>query len=286
MVRLGATIDDYLESNDPFDLVVECQRKGYRAGTMPLEVLDEPDHVQAIASAFENADILLAEMAAWVNPLHHNDQTRKDNIETIKRRLALADEVGSVCLATVSGSYCELDQWDSHVGHHPDNFTQKAFDGVVSWVREVLDEVKPKRTKLTLEMSPWILIDSPETYLELIQAVDRPGLGAHLDPANLVIGPRIYFETAGMIDRCFNVLGQHICSCHAKDVHWALDARTVAIQEVIPGRGALDYAALIDNVNRHASDVPMIIEHVETEESFDEAARFIKRVGLEVGVSI
>ena len=34
-MRLGATIDDYLETTDPDALVRECIAKGYRAGAMP-----------------------------------------------------------------------------------------------------------------------------------------------------------------------------------------------------------------------------------------------------------
>ena len=67
-MRLGATIDDYLNTDDPDALVAECRKKGYRAAAMPLEVLDQPATVRDIASALDRADILLAEMAAWVNP--------------------------------------------------------------------------------------------------------------------------------------------------------------------------------------------------------------------------
>ena len=223
-MRLGATIDDYVAKQDPDALVAECLQKDYRAAAMPLAVLDQPDAVSEMARAFAKADILLAELAAWVNPLHHEPEKRVGNIDWIKNVLALSDEVGAVCCATVAGSYCEADQWDSHVGHHPENFSPRCFDDVVSWVREVLDQVKPTRTKLTLEISPWTMLDSPEVYFDVIQAVDRPGLGVHLDPANLVNGPHVYCDSTKMIKRSFDLLGPHVLSCHAKDVHWALDA--------------------------------------------------------------
>jgi len=81
-MRLGATIDDYLASTDPADLVAECKRKGYRAAAIPLAVLDQTDLVHEIARAYAEADILLAEMTAWVNPLHHEPSQRQENIET------------------------------------------------------------------------------------------------------------------------------------------------------------------------------------------------------------
>ncbi len=285
-MRLGATIDDYLNTGDPDALVAECRKKGYRSAAMPLAVLDEPTTVRDIASALYQADILLAEMAAWVNPLHHEPEQRSRNIASIKRILALADEVGAICCATVVGSYCETDQWDSHVGCHPENFSERAFDEVVNWVRDVLDQVRPTRTKLTLEICPWTLLDGPQVYLDLISAVDRPGLGVHLDPANLVTGPRAYCDTSGMINRCFDLLGSRILSCHAKDVHWTLDARTVGIEEVVPGRGILDYATFLRRAAGIGSDLPLILEHLRIETDFDEAAAHIRQVGTAVGVSL
>ena len=93
------------------------------------------------------------------------------------------------------------------VGHHPDNFTDTAFDAVVQWVRRILEAVKPRRTKLTLEMSPWTLLDGPETYLRLLEAVNHPGLAVHLDPANAVRDPRTYYSTTELLNRCFDLLG-------------------------------------------------------------------------------
>ena len=283
---LGATIDDYMESPDPEALVSECRAKGYRAAAMPLAALDDAEAVRNIAAAFSNDGIVLAEMGAWVNPLHHDPERRKQNIDQITRVLALGDEVGAVCCTTVVGSYSEGNDWVAHVGHHPENFSHRAFDEIVAWVRMVLDTVNPIRTKLTLEICPWTLLDSIEVYLELIRAVDRPGLAVHLDPANLVIGPRTYYDTTAMINECFDRLGPYIVSCHAKDVHWTLDARTVGIEEVIPGRGILDYSTLVRRTHRLSPSLPLIIEHIESEANFDEAAGYIKRVCSEEGVEV
>ena len=108
-MRLGATVDDYLERLDPDWLVRECQAKGYRAATMPLAVLDDGGAVRDIAAAFSAADILLAELAAWVNPLHHQLEQRTKNIDRIAHILGLADEVGAICCATVVGSYSQTE---------------------------------------------------------------------------------------------------------------------------------------------------------------------------------
>ncbi len=285
-MRLGATIGDYLGTEDPDAHVAECRRQGYRAAPCPEVAVGDRDRIRDIKRAFGEADIVIGEVVAWVNPLHPDADTRRANRNTIAERLALADELEAVCCATVVGSYDGSDSWDSHVGHHPQNFSEEGFEAVVEWVRQVLTEVEPRRTKLTLEMSPWTLLDGPEIYLALLEAIGHPGLGVHLDPANAVREPRIYYATTELLNRCFDILGPWVRSCHAKDIHFALDARTVAIEEVLPGRGVLDYRTYVSRIERLSPDMPLIIEHLATEPEYKEVGDFIRGIANEVGATI
>ena len=285
-MRLGATIGDYIKLVDPQAYVAECRKQGYRAAPCPEVTVRETEKIRDIKGAFAGADIVIAEVAAWVNPLHPHPEKRHKNLNTIAETLALADELEAVCCATVAGSFNGSDSWDAHVGHHPDNFTDTAFDAVVQWVRRILEAVKPRRTKLTLEMSPWTLLDGPETYLRLLEAVNHPGLAVHLDPANAVRDPRTYYSTTELLNRCFDLLGPWMRSCHAKDVHYALDARTVAIAEVPPGKGVLDYRTYLTRIEQLSPDTPLIIEHLATEGEYAEVGDFIRSVAREVGVTV
>lgn len=285
-MRLGATIEDYIRSDDPEAYVAECHQQGYRAASCPPVSIGETEKIDRIKKAFARADIVIAEVVAWVNPLHPDPKTRKESLITIAETLALADQLEAVCCATVVGSFSAADVRDNHVAHHPDNFTDAGFDAVVEWVTQILEEVKPRRTKLTLEMSPWTLLDSPEVYLKLLETINHPGLAAHLDPANVVHDPRTFYSTTEMIDRCFDLLSPWILSCHAKDVHHELDARTVLISEVLPGRGILDYRAYLTRIEQLSSETPLIIEHLAEEPQYAEAGRFIRSVAQEVGDSL
>ena len=285
-MRLGATIEDYLRSKTPLDYVEECRKQGYRSVSWPEAFAKAGDEIAEIKRTFAAADIVVAEVAAWVNPLDPDGAKRQGNLRKIAETLAIADELEAVCCATVVGSFDPSGSPFAHVGHHPDNFGEKAFEAVVEWVRQVLDEVKPRRTRLTLEMSPWTLLDGPEVYLRILQAVDRPGLAVHLDPANAIRDPHDFYSTGQVIHRCFDLLGPWIRSCHAKDIHHALDSRTVAIQEVLPGRGVLDYDAYLRRIERLSPETPLIIEHLATEPEYAEAAGFIRRVAENAGVGL
>src|SRR4030042_726191 len=85
--------------------------------------------------------------------------------------------LAAVCAFNIAGSL-NPDRWD---GPHPENLGRDAFDLAVDNAREVIDAVKPKRTKLTYEMMPFCIPDRADCYLRLIEAVDRPAFGVPLD---------------------------------------------------------------------------------------------------------
>ena len=58
----------------------------------------------------------------------------------------------------------------------------------------------------------------------------------------------------------------HTLSCHAKDI--VLGSKlTVHLDEVRPGLSELDYAAFLTELAKLGTEVPLIIEHLESEES-------------------
>ena len=125
--------------------------------------------------------------------------------------------------------------------------------------------VKPKRTKFSLEMVPWLVTDTPENYLKLLKAIDRPQFGAHIDAANMVISPRLYFNTGKMIQDCFALLGPWIVSCHAKDLVMKGGPGTISfhLDEVVPGEGNLDYTAYVTEIAKLGREVPLMLEHFD-----------------------
>ena len=81
------------------------------------------------------------------------------------------------------------------------------FDAVVENARKIIDAVKPKRARFCYEMMGWALPDSPDSYLKLIKAVDRPAFGVHLDPCNLVNSPEKFYHNTALLNECFDKLG-------------------------------------------------------------------------------
>ncbi len=276
-VRLGGPI--FLKSDDPAELAREHRRLGYSAAYCPAAEVGDAQRIKAIREAFAKEDVVIAEVGAWKNMLDPDDTKRKENLAYVTERCALAEEVGARCCVDIAGSY-DPKVW---YGPNPKNLSREFFEATVANCRHVIDEVKPKRTKFTIEMMGWNLPDGPDAYVELIKAVDRKAFGVHLDVCNGVNCPVRFYRNTEFIEECFAKLGPWIISCHAKDLQWITELN-VHFLEVIPGRGQIDYKAYLRGVTMLAVDAPLMLEHLKTAEEYAEGREYIRGVGKAIGV--
>ncbi len=278
-VRLGGPV--FRDSNDPRELAREHRRLGYSAAYCPASASTDADRIRAIREAFAAENVVIAEVGAWKNMLDPDPETRRANLAYVADRLALADLVQARCCVDIAGSY-HPSIW---YGMNAKNLSREFFDATVANCRHVLDAVKPSRTRFTIEMMPWSLPDGPDSYLDLIRAVDRPQFGVHLDVCNVVNSPARFYNNAAVIQECFHKLGKWIVSCHAKDLQWVPEYN-VHFAEVIPGRGEIDYATYLRELARLPQDAPLMLEHLKTAAEYDEGRGYIQKVAAQTGVRL
>ncbi len=276
-VRLGGPV--FLASTDPAELAREHRRLGYSAAYCPEAKVEDTDHIRVIRDAFAKEDVTIAEVGAWRNLLDPDDAKRRDNLAYVTARCALAEEVGARCCVDIAGSY-NPSVW---YGPNPKNLSREFFDATVENCRQIIDAVKPRRTKFTIEMMGWNLPDSPDAYLELIKAVDRKAFGVHLDVCNGVNCPARFYQNTAYIEECFAKLGPWIISCHAKDLQWVVELN-VHFLEVVPGRGEIDYKTYLRELAKLPVEAPLMLEHLKTADEYEEGKRYIRKVGEEIGV--
>ncbi len=270
-IRLGGPVFEAFE--DPADWIKALRKLGYSAALSPVKASDSTERKQAFINAARETNIIMAEVGAWSNPISPNNEERQKAIDKNIRQLALADEIGANCCVNIAGS--RSDKWD---GPHPDNISSETFDLVVETTRHIIDSVKPARTFYTLEAMPWVLPDSPDSYLRLLKAIDRDRFAVHLDPVNMINSPRRYYDTGGFIRECFKKLGPYIKNCHAKDIRLT-DQLTTHLNEVIPGQGGLAYDVYLTELSKLPPDVGLVIEHLQTPQEYKQAAKYIRSVG-------
>ncbi len=277
-MRLGGPV--FQDCPDPDAWVRALKQCGYSACFCPVQDTRDEAAADAYRRAAEAAGVVIAEVGAWSNPISPDEETRQAALELCRERLALADRMGARCCVNIAGSRAQ--KWD---GPHPDNVRAETFDLIVESVRSIIDAVRPTRTFYTLETMPWVYPDSADSYLDLIEAIDRKQFAAHFDPVNLVCSPRLYYGSGALIRECFQKLGPRIRSCHAKDI--ALSTRlTVHLDEVRPGLGGLDYGEFLRQLARLDPDTPLMLEHLPDADEYALAAAHVRSVADQVGVSI
>jgi sugar phosphate isomerase/epimerase len=275
-VRLGGPI--FLQSADFGAMAREHRRLRYSAAYCPATL--KAGDTAAIAEArkaFAAEDVVIAEVGAWKNMLDADPAQRRANLQYVQERLALADEIGARCCVDIGGSYHPT-LWD---GPDPRNLTREYLDATVENCRKLIDAVKPTHTRFSIEMMGWSLPNTPESYLQLIKAVDRPAFGVHVDVCNIIDSPERYYRNAQIIDDVFRKLGRWILSCHAKDV----GPHATHFTEVIPGRGGIDYKRYLLGLSGLPAETPLMLEHLQTAEEYDEGRRFILKTGADCGVA-
>ncbi|NLG26492.1 MAG: sugar phosphate isomerase/epimerase [Chloroflexi bacterium] len=276
-MRLGGPI---FGATDPDAWIAALAGEGYRAAYWPLPPGAPDDDVARYVRAAERHDIVIAEVGAWSNPLSPDNAERHAAIDKCCASLAVADRVGARCCVNITGS--RGSKWD---GPDARDLTRDTFDLIVETVRGIIDAVKPTRSYYALETMQWMYPDSVAAYVHLIKAIDRPRLGVHLDPTNLVCSPQIYYRTGPLIRLAFRKLGPQLRSCHAKDIALGSGA-TVHLDEVRPGLGNLDYATYLCELARCDPDLPLMLEHLPNADEYRLAAAHIRGVAHAQGLTL
>ena len=268
-MRLG--ISKKLAANSAEEWAAKYEALGLKAVNFPLKV-DAPDkEIDEYVRACANHDLVIAEVGAWKNVMDPDPATRAENIKYCKARLQLAEYVGARCAVNITGS-ASSEKWDApHRGNYDPDFQKR----MIETIQEIIDAVNPKRTFYTVEPMPWMVPDSPESYLELMKQVDRPGFAVHMDAVNMMSSPKTLLFCREFLDHAFALLGPYIKSCHIKDV--ALEQKlTVRMPETPCGTGKFELKYYMQLADRLSPDMPVIIEHLADEEDYLAAVKYLQ----------
>lgn len=275
-MRLG--ISSALSHNSPVHWAEQLKSLGCRSAVFPLNCNSDKDSIKAYAEAAAENDIIIAEVGIWNNMLDADLEKRKENIDYAIRQIILADEIGAVCAVNIAGTP-HGPRWD---GGYRDNFTRETFDMTVETIQFILEQANPKNTHFSIESMPWMIPSGPQEYLKLIERVDRPQFSAHLDIVNMITSPRRYFFNDEFLKECFEILKGHICSCHLKDIRLK-EEFTFQLEECAVGEGTLDIELLAELCNGANPDMPVLIEHLSTDEEYKNSLSYVQnRLGLNI----
>ena len=116
---------------------------------------------------------------------------------------------------------------------------------------------------------------NPDEYVKMINDVNRREFGAHLDIVNMITSPQKYFFNDEFLKECFQKLKGKICSCHLKDVILKQEY-TFQLEETACGKGILNLELFAELATRENPDMPMIIEHLTTDEEYIQSVKYVQ----------
>lgn len=268
-MRLG--IQHVLPHRSPEEWADELVEMGLRATKFPVDYKAPMELIDAYVKAASDRDILIAEVGVWDSPFLSDKRAAARAREACIEDFRLADYIGARCCVNVSGAFGT--KWDFC---YPENYTKEAYEKNVEWIRYLIETVKPTRTCYTLESMQWMLPSSPEETLRIIRDVNSPHFKAHMDICNFVNDPYKYTHVDSLIDHEFDLIGEHIVSCHLKDIIME-ELSTVHITEVIPGEGKMNIPHYLQRIEALGDDdMPVLLEHLPDKASYEKGLRHVR----------
>jgi sugar phosphate isomerase/epimerase len=184
---------------------------------------------------------------SWIEPDRHYRQIRIDHT---CRALTLARELGSPCITTEPGGPVD-----------PGTSWSAALRLFVEMTKPVAEHAEREKVLLLVEPEPGLLIETAEQFEEFMQHIDSRAVGLNFDIGHAYC---VGDDPAATIPR----LAKYIRHFHLEDI-----AATRVHHHLIPGEGAIDFAATLRAIRGINYDGWITIELYPYVDDPDAAAR-------------
>lgn len=194
----------------------------------------------------------------WQNLVTSDEAARAESVKVVQAALRLAGWLGSRGIDTGPGSMNPDGPWFPH----PDNWKPEAREQLIKSLKECAPAAEDAGVYLSLEAHQLVTLETPEITREVLDAVDSPWVRCDYDSANWITLKEV-FDTGAAVNHHFDVMGDYIVSCHAKDI-WVENRLAVHLQDGCPGRGLMDFRTLFRRMEALSPDYPVIVEGAQT----------------------
>ena len=188
---------------------------------------------------------------SWIEPDRHYRAIRREHT---KRALQLANDIGAPHITTEPGGPLA-----------PGQSWQAAADVFYDELMPCIETAERIGMPLLIEPEPGLLIERFDQYLEFVARIDSPMIGLNFDIGHAYcVGEDPQDWIANMQD--------HTRHYHLEDI-----AATRIHKHLVPGRGAIDFAATLNEIHKTGYDGWLTVELYPYIDEPDEAAREAKQ---------
>lgn len=243
--------------------------------------LDVPDsEISELKDALKTYDVDPFDVMIWTNLIHPDSRTRQTNLAYAAENIEAAERIGARMVTAVTGS-CDPDYY---IAAHPDNWSDETWRFTVESIRQLLRDTSGMKAALGVEAVVTTNIDGPTAHKRLMEDVGDERCRVCLDPTNMTSLANAY-HTTETLDECFNLLGESILGCHAKDVIIERDRMLLHLTESRACTGLLDYETYLVQLSRMHWPRTLLIEHIPADQ-YATAREDIIGIAKRLGVTI
>jgi sugar phosphate isomerase/epimerase len=184
---------------------------------------------------------------SWIEP---DPNYRAVRIDHTMRALTLARELGAKCITTEPGGPLAPGQtWSG------------GLELFVEMLKPVVEHAEKEGVLLLIEPEPGLLVETADQFLELMRHIDSPAVGLNFDIGHsYCVGD----DPATTIPR----VAKYVRHFHLEDI-----AATRVHHHLVPGEGAIDFAAAFRAIRQIGYDGWVTIELYPYVDDPDAAAR-------------
>ena len=247
-----------------------------------LDVKDS--EIAELKAALKKYDVTFFNMMSSQcdNVVHPDSSFRDKGIKSLTKTLDAAERCGALSVDACMGS--RSPDTDFCIGMHPDNWTEATWKLGVSGIKQILKDTAGYKAVLSMEAVITTPLDGPMALKRLMEDVGDPRLTVTLDPANMFTIDNYYHSTE-MINWCFDLLGENIACCHAKDTLFEEKKMLALIIMKPAGKGIQDYETYLTRMSRLKYPRTLLLEFA-TDEEYPEVKAFLEKTAAKVGVKI
>lgn len=291
-IRLAAwasttTFDSRKPGESMTGLVKRIREQGYTsANTITRPGAENPwlkapeSEIAEFRAALKQYDVTIFDVHVYVNNIHPDLAERRKNLKHTVRECEAAERLGCPMVTTHTGSCSEV----SPVTIHPDNWTAETWKTSVESIRQILKDTAGMKVSLGIEALNLININNPRAHKKLMEDVGDPRVKVCFDPTNMLSIEKYYHATE-IINEGFDILGEDILACHAKDSLITPNKMSAYLTQVLPGEGVNDYETYLVRLSRMKWPRTLLIEHLG-DEQYPAAKAYIESVAERIGVKI
>ena len=276
----------YPEDKSITEAVKSIRDQGYTAAGVSHHLgshnrwLDATDsEITELKAALKEYDVVFFDHMTYNNIIHPDASVREQGIKHVTENLEAAEKTGALAVCAGIGSR----DTDHGLYMHPDNWTDETWKLGVDGIKQILKDSAGYKAVLGMEAVVTTPLDGPGALIRLMEDVGDPHVQVALDCANMFTLENYYHSTE-MLNKCFDMLGEKIAYCHAKDTLIS-GGMLCNLTMQAAGNGVQDYETYLVRMS-HMEWPRVLMLEFGTDEEYPVSKAFLETTAEKVGVKI